>query len=108
MAPLAIAEDTLGSIRVPASLCGVVGFRPTFGRYSGDGIMPLTFDRFDTAGPLARSVRDVVLFDDVETGDPTPVTAKRLDTIRLGLSDFLLGALHPDTERIALAAIDRL
>jgi mandelamide amidase len=108
MAPLAIAEDTLGSIRVPATLSGVVGFRPTFGRYSGEGIMPLTLDRFDTAGPVARSVRDVVLFDDVETGDRTPVAPRRLDTVRLGISDFLLSALHPDTERIATGAMEKL
>jgi len=108
MAPLAIAEDTLGSIRVPATLSGVVGLRPTLGRYSAEGIMPLTFDRFDTAGPLARSVRDVILFDDIETGDASPVMSKRFDTIRLGLSDFLLSELHPDTERIATAAIEKL
>jgi mandelamide amidase len=108
MAPLAIAEDTLGSIRVPATFSGVIGLRPTFGRYPGEGIMPLTFDRFDTAGPLARSMRDIALFDDVLTGDTTPVAPKRLESVRLGLSDFLFGGLHPDVERIALASIAKL
>jgi len=108
MAPIAVGEDTLGSIRVPATLCGVVGFRPTFGRYPGDGIMPLTFDRFDQAGPLARSVADVVLFDDVLTGETKPVSPKPLHTARIGLSDFLLSTLHPDVERITNQAIDKL
>jgi mandelamide amidase len=108
MAPLAIAEDTLGSIRVPAAFCGIVGLRPTFGRYPGDGIMPLTFDRFDTAGPVARSVRDVVLFDDVLTRDPVAVASKRLETLRIGISDFLWSGLHPDVERVARAALEKL
>jgi mandelamide amidase len=108
MAPLAIGEDTLGSIRVPATLSGVVGFRPTFGRYSGEGVMPLTFDRFDQVGPFARSVRDVVLFDDVQTADTAAFAPKRLDTVRIGVSEFLMSALHPDVERIANAAIERL
>jgi mandelamide amidase len=108
MAPMAIAEDTLGSIRVPATFSGTIGYRPTFGRYSGDGIMPLTFDRFDTAGPVARSMRDVILFDDVQTGDTTPVIAKRPDRLRIGVSDFLWSALHPDVERIAKEALDKL
>jgi mandelamide amidase len=67
MAPLAIAEDTLGSIRVPASMCGLAGLRPSFGRYPDDGIMPLTVNKFDQVGPLARSVADLLLFDSVVT-----------------------------------------
>ena len=63
IAPLAIAEDTLGSIRVPASMCGLAGLRPSFGRYPDDRIMPLTVNKFDQVGPLARSVADLLLFD---------------------------------------------
>src|SRR6516162_6996585 len=69
IAPLAIAEDTLGSIRVPTSMCGLAGLRPTFGRYSDAGIMPLTIDKFDQVGPVARSVADLLLFDRAATGD---------------------------------------
>jgi len=54
IAPLAIAEDTLGSIRVPASCCGLAGVRPTYRRYSDRGIMSLTEDKFDQVGPVAR------------------------------------------------------
>src|SRR6202043_1542710 len=73
MAPLAVAEDTLGSIRVPATMCGLAGLRPSFGRYPGDGIMPLTDPKFDQAGPLARCVGDLGLFDAAVTGDRAPL-----------------------------------
>lgn len=56
--PLAIGTDTAGSIRVPAALCGVVGFKPTYGVLDTDGIFPLS-PSFDTAGLLAGSVSDV-------------------------------------------------
>jgi mandelamide amidase len=51
MAPLTVAEDTFGSIRIPASFCGIVGLRPSVGRYPGAGLMPIA-PRWDTAGPL--------------------------------------------------------
>ncbi len=108
MAPLAIAEDTLGSIRVPATLCGVVGLRPTFGRYPGAGIMPLTFDKFDQAGPLARCVADVVLFDEIVTGDSAALPSRALEGARLGVSDFLWSGLDPEVERVALDALRRV
>ena len=69
IAPLAIAEDTLGSIRVPASMCGLAGLRPSFGRYPDDGIMPLTVNKFDQVGPLARSVADLLMFDLAVSGE---------------------------------------
>ena len=108
MAPIAIAEDTLGSIRVPATLCGVVGLRPTFGRYPGAGIMPLTFDKLDQAGPLARCVADVVLFDEIVTGDSTPLPSRALEGVRLGVSEFLWNGLDAEVERVALDALGRL
>ena len=55
--PLSIGTDTGGSIRIPASCCGVVGMKPTYGRVSVYGIMPLS-EEFDHAGPITRSVRD--------------------------------------------------
>jgi aspartyl-tRNA(Asn)/glutamyl-tRNA(Gln) amidotransferase subunit A len=53
-----IGTDTGGSIRIPASLCGIVGLKPTWGRISCEGVVPLS-PSLDCAGPLARSVRDV-------------------------------------------------
>ena len=55
-----LGTDTGGSIRIPASLCGVVGLKPTFGRVSLRGVIPLSWN-LDHAGPLARSVRDATL-----------------------------------------------
>lgn len=58
--PAAIGSDTGGSIRIPAACCGVVGLKPTYGRVSLAGLMPLS-PSLDHAGPLAGSVRDVAL-----------------------------------------------
>jgi aspartyl-tRNA(Asn)/glutamyl-tRNA(Gln) amidotransferase subunit A len=55
-----IGTDTGGSLRIPASLCGVVGLKPTLGRVSDSGIIPLS-TTLDCAGPLARSVRDAAI-----------------------------------------------
>jgi mandelamide amidase len=109
IAPLAIAEDTLGSIRIPASLCGLAGLRPTFGRYPGAGIMPLTLDKFDQAGPLARRVEDLALFDAAVTGDTRALSPLDLRSARIGVSpDYFLSGLDPDVERVVTAALDRV
>ncbi len=55
-----LGSDTGGSIRIPASLCGVVGLKPTFGRVSLRGVIPLSWN-LDHVGPLARSVRDAAI-----------------------------------------------
>jgi aspartyl-tRNA(Asn)/glutamyl-tRNA(Gln) amidotransferase subunit A len=60
MALGALGTDTGGSIRIPASLCGVVGFKPTYGRVSLRGVFPLSWN-LDHVGPLARSVKDAAL-----------------------------------------------
>jgi aspartyl-tRNA(Asn)/glutamyl-tRNA(Gln) amidotransferase subunit A len=71
MAYGALGSDTGGSIRIPASLCGVVGLKPTFGRISRTGIVPHSWS-LDHAGPLALSVRDAALLLNVLAGhDPT-------------------------------------
>ena len=56
----AIGSDTGGSIRIPSALCGVVGFKPTFGRVSVHGVFPLA-PSFDHVGPITRSVEDAAL-----------------------------------------------
>ncbi len=65
--PAAFGGDTIGSIRVPASLCGVVGFKPTTGRWPRDGVAPISH-ALDTTGVFARSVEDCELIDQVVTG----------------------------------------
>jgi aspartyl-tRNA(Asn)/glutamyl-tRNA(Gln) amidotransferase subunit A len=75
MAYMAMGTDTGGSIRIPAALCGVVGFKPTFGLASLYGIVPLSFN-LDHPGPLTRSVIDAAITMDIITGydlkDPCP------------------------------------
>ena len=65
-----IGSDTGGSIRIPASLCGIVGLKPTYGRVSLRGAIPLAWS-LDHAGPMARTVRDAALLLQVIAGyDP--------------------------------------
>ncbi len=67
MALAALGTDTGGSIRIPASLCGVVGLKPTYGRVSLRGILPLSWN-LDHAGPLTRRVEDAALMLQVMSG----------------------------------------
>ena len=68
--PLALGSDTNGSIRVPSSLCGLFGLKPTYGRLSRAGSFPFV-DAFDHLGPLARSTEDLALsFDAMQGADP--------------------------------------
>lgn len=62
MARLAVGTDTAGSVRMPAALCGITGFKPSFGRYPADGVFPLA-PSFDTVGLFARSVSDIACAD---------------------------------------------
>ncbi|CAO3425841.1 amidase family protein [Azospirillum endophyticum] len=66
--PASLGGDTVGSIRVPASLCGVVGFKPTTGRWPRNGVAPISHT-LDTTGVFARSVEDCALVDQVVTGE---------------------------------------
>ena len=64
---MAMGSDTGGSIRIPAAFCGTVGLKPTYGRVSRYGVMPLDFT-LDHMGPLTRSVRDAALVLEVLAG----------------------------------------
>jgi indoleacetamide hydrolase len=75
LVPAALGGDTVGSIRVPAALCGVVGFRPTTGRWPRDGVAPISHT-LDTTGPLARNVEDCALIDQIVTGDAAALTQR--------------------------------
>jgi len=85
MCRIAIGTDTGGSTRIPAALCGIVGFKPTAKRVPRDGAYPLSFS-LDSIGPLARSVADCVLADAVMAGEtPKLVQPASLSGLRLGL-----------------------
>jgi aspartyl-tRNA(Asn)/glutamyl-tRNA(Gln) amidotransferase subunit A len=92
-----VGTDTGGSIRIPAAMCGIVGLKPTFGRVSVFGTVPLA-PTFDHVGPLARSVTDAAILLGVVTGsdplDPTS-SAHRVEdfvaALRKPLRKFRLG-----------------
>jgi indoleacetamide hydrolase len=108
IAPGGIGSDTGGSVRIPAALCGIVGFRPTTGRWSQVGIVPISHTR-DTAGPMTRSVADCALLDGVVTGAPTAVAPARLQGMRIGLPRrHFWENLDAELENICQAALVRL
>jgi len=108
----AVGTDTGGSIRIPASLCGVVGIKPTYGRVPVDGIVPLSWS-LDHAGPMARTVRDAAVFLDVMAGRaPDRGVAAVLDEvadltgIRVGVPrTFFWERLDDEVEHLAGAAV---
>ncbi len=80
MALGALGTDTGGSIRIPASLCGVVGFKPTFGRVSVRGVFPLSWN-LDHVGPLTKCVRDAALiFQLIAVYDPLDPASLKIPT----------------------------
>lgn len=82
--PVGLGTDTAGSVRVPAALSGTVGFRPSAGRYSRDGIV-LISETQDRVGTLARSVRDLVLLDRVMSEAGSHIHPINLRRLRLGI-----------------------
>jgi len=114
-----VGSDTGGSIRVPSALCGTVGLKPTFGRVSVFGIMPLS-PSFDHVGPLARSVADAAILLGAIAGrhelDPTSSPRPVEDfhgALRKPIRKFRLGRprehywekLDPEVRRAAEAAV---
>lgn len=82
--PFGLTADTGGSARIPASFCGLVGFRPTTGRYPADGILRLSTTR-DTVGVMARGVQDVAWVDSVLAARPGLERPRDPATLRLGV-----------------------
>lgn len=105
--PAGLGTDTGGSVRIPAALNGLAGLRPTVGRYPGAGIVPISWTR-DTAGPIARTVDDLVLFDGVITGAPTTLKPLPLSEVRLGLPAAFASDLDAETKRVFDAAVEKL
>jgi mandelamide amidase len=108
MAPLGVAEDTAGSIRVPAALCGLFGFRPTTGRYPNAGVVPMT-SVFDQVGPHARCMADIALFDAVMTCDERPISPTALTGLRIGIDrEFFCSGLDDEVADALADTIARL
>ena len=90
MCEIAIGSDTGGSVRIPAALNGVTGFKPTQARVSRDGAFPLSYS-LDTVGPLAQSVCDCAMADAVLAQQPwQPLDLHQLASLRVGVPQGLL------------------
>ena len=87
-----VAADTGGSARLPASFCGVYGFRPTHGRYPAEGVVPISPTR-DTLGLMADSIPTIATVDGVITGqtDWNPDEFTNLQGMRIGIAADVFG-----------------
>ena len=120
LAPAAIGSDTGGSVRIPASLCGIVGLKTTVGRVSNYGTLRLS-ETLDTLGPMTRDVEDAALlfnamhgFDPQDAGTLPHAQVDALRDLKTGVSgmrfavlpDAELGELDPAVARAFAAALD--
>ena len=121
LVPLALGSDTGGSIRIPASLCGTVGLKQSYGLASRHGIYPLSA-KFDHGGPLARSVRDAAIalkaIAGADANDPSTWQAPLADYtdgledgiagLRLGVpANYFFDNCHPEVSAAVRAAIEQ-
>ncbi len=100
MAPAALGTDTGGSVRNPATCCGIIGMKPTYGAVSLSGVFPLTYS-LDHVGPMTRTVEDnAILFHAIAGHDPAdPTTANRappdcLKDLKAGLKSVRIGVIE--------------
>ena len=105
--PAGLGTDTGGSARIPAALCGICGFRPSTGRYPGQGVINISHTR-DTVGTFARSVEDIQLLDRVLTGDDRRETVVP-EQLRIGIPAVpFYSELAEDLADIVRIALERL
>ena len=117
-----LGSDTGGSIRLPAACCGIVGLKPTYGRVSRAGVMPLSWS-MDHLGPLTRTVADAALLLEVVAGyDPHDATSSRrgvpyyqrmlespIGGLRVGIPEnFFFDGITPDMDAAVRAAAEVL
>jgi aspartyl-tRNA(Asn)/glutamyl-tRNA(Gln) amidotransferase subunit A len=101
---ITIGTDTGGSTRIPAALCGIVGYKPTAKRIPRDGAYPLSF-ALDSIGPMARSVADCFRTDAVLAADKSePLQAANLGDVRVGL---IQGVVLENMDSIVAPAFEK-
>lgn len=108
-APAGLGTDTGGSARIPAAVCGVIGFRPTTGRYPHEGVVRISPAR-DTVGLIARDAEDILLLDAVLAGVTVQAQADTSNgrPLRLAVPDQAWKGLDPEVHRLAFAALSTL
>jgi aspartyl-tRNA(Asn)/glutamyl-tRNA(Gln) amidotransferase subunit A len=108
---ISIGTDTGGSVRIPAALCGLVGFKPSRQRVPTDGAFPLSYT-LDSIGPIARSVADCAKADAVMAGEDlsfAPLDVAALQGLRFGVAEGLpLDRLDGTVAAAFAAAVKRL
>src|SRR5690606_3194907 len=120
MVPLALGSDTGGSVRQPAAFCGVLGFKPTYGRIPRFGMVAFA-SSLDTVAPFARHVEDLELALAVLAGpDGRDATARPAeapedagepesrDALRIGIAEELFDGVDRDVAGVVRAALERL
>jgi aspartyl-tRNA(Asn)/glutamyl-tRNA(Gln) amidotransferase subunit A len=122
--PFSLGEDTGGSVRMPASFCGVTGLKTTYGRVSRYGLLPLV-SSFDTIGPMAHSAYDVALVLEaiaghdpkdstsrVESAHPYPEILKKTESLRglrIGIpKEYFVEGLDPEVDAALRTAIKQV
>ena len=123
LATVAIGSETAGSIRQPAAWCGVVGFKPTYGRAGRYGCIAMASST-DSPGPIAKCVEDAAIVTEVIAGkdpfdgttSPSPIekysellTRKDLKGTKVGLvKEYLLAEMRPDVKKLITDAADKM
>lgn len=102
----ALGTDTGGSMRIPCALNGCASLRPSWGRYSGQGVIPISRSR-DTIGPMGLCMADVALLDAIITGEAA-LPAVKLENLRLGVVSGFWANLDADTRTISSDVVRKL
>ena len=107
--PAGLGTDTGGSVRIPSALCGLIGYRPSVGRYSSHGVIPISSTR-DTVGPIARSMDDILLLDSIMTSNPAARSEEiDLNSLKIGIPQTRFWEdLETGVQELALAFIKTL
>lgn len=102
-----LGTDTGGSVRIPSSVNGTDGLRPSMGRYPQAGIVPISHTR-DIAGPIARSIADLALIDGIITNSATTIKAAEPKALRIGVPTIFNDNVDSETGRLMKQAYEAM